>query len=67
MSWPVHNSLMGEPTESESKAELDRYIEALRNIREEISHVEEGKVDKNNNLLKNAPHSLEKLMSDSWD
>lgn len=58
---------MGEPTESESKAELDRYIEALRNIREEIRDVEDGKVDKNNNLLKNAPHSMEKLMSDSWD
>lgn len=66
MSWPVPSSLMGEPTESESKQELDRYIEAFRSIRDEIRDIEKGVADKTNNVLKNAPHSLQKLMSDDW-
>jgi glycine dehydrogenase len=56
MSWPVHNSLMIEPTESEDQLELDRFVDALLNIREEISEIESGIYDKNNNLLVNAPH-----------
>ena len=67
MSFPVAGSIMFEPTESEDKEELDRFIEAMISIRNEIREVEEGKVDKNNNVLKNAPHSLNMLLSETWD
>lgn len=67
MSWPVGGTLMIEPTESEDKAELDRFVEALISIREEIREVETGKVDKENNVLKHSPHTMEVIMSDKWD
>lgn len=57
MSFPVAGTLMVEPTESESKAELDRFCDALLMIREEIRDIENGKMDKENNPLKNAPHT----------
>lgn len=66
MSWPVINTLMIEPTESESKAELDRFCEAMIQIRKEITTVAEGKIDKENNPLKNAPHTADDLVSD-WN
>jgi len=66
MSWPVVGTLMCEPTESESKAELDRMIEALISIRQEIREVEEGKADKTDNLLKNAPHTMAEVSSADW-
>ncbi|GAP86718.1 putative glycine dehydrogenase [Rosellinia necatrix] len=59
MSWPVPNTLMIEPTESESKEELDRFIDALISIRGEIREIEEGKVPRNGNVLKNAPHPIQ--------
>lgn len=67
MSWPVAGTLMVEPTESESKAELDRFCEALITIREEIRAIEEGKVSKDDNTLKGAPHTIAAVASDSWD
>ncbi|KGK80925.1 glycine dehydrogenase [Thalassobacter stenotrophicus] len=66
MSWPVAGTLMVEPTESETKAELDRFITALRAIRDEIAQVEGGTMDADNNPLKNAPHTMEDLVRD-WD
>ncbi|MCB0389650.1 MAG: aminomethyl-transferring glycine dehydrogenase [Bdellovibrionales bacterium] len=66
MSWPVAGTLMIEPTESESKFEIDRFIEAMISIREEIKEVEEGTADPSNNVLKNAPHSLSHLTTDNW-
>ncbi|XP_057775837.1 glycine dehydrogenase (decarboxylating), mitochondrial [Salvia miltiorrhiza] len=66
MSWPVPGTLMIEPTESESKAELDRFCDALISIREEISMIEKGKADINNNVLKSAPHPPSLLMADVW-
>jgi glycine dehydrogenase len=66
MSFPVVGTLMVEPTESESKAELDRFIDAMISIRKEITEVETGKAPKDNNVLKNAPHTAEMLMADEW-
>ncbi|KAK1311843.1 hypothetical protein QJS10_CPA07g00316 [Acorus calamus] len=66
MSWPVPGTLMIEPTESESKAELDRFCDALISIREEIAEIENGKADIHNNVLKGAPHPLSMLMGDKW-
>jgi glycine dehydrogenase len=65
MSWPVHDTLMVEPTESESKRELDRFCDALIAIRKEIAEVEEGLMPKDDNLLVNAPHT-QKLLMDEW-
>ncbi|MEP0862785.1 MAG: aminomethyl-transferring glycine dehydrogenase [Ignavibacterium sp.] len=67
VSFPVPGTLMVEPTESESKAELDRFCEVMISIREEIKEIEEGKADPNNNVLKNAPHTLQMLISDKWN
>jgi glycine dehydrogenase len=67
MSFPVAGTLMIEPTESESKAELDRFIDALILIRKEIAEVESGNIDAENNPLKNAPHTLADMMDESWD
>lgn len=67
MSFPVVGTLMIEPTESESKAELDRFCEMMIAIREEIREVETGKVDKENNVLKRAPHTVRAVSSDVWD
>jgi glycine dehydrogenase len=66
MSWPVAGTLMVEPTESETKAELDRFITAMLAIRGEIDAVAEGRMDPVNNPLKNAPHTTEDLVAD-WD
>jgi len=67
VSFPVAGTLMVEPTESESKEELDRFCDALIAIREEMREVETGKADRDNNLLRNAPHTLEDLLADDWD
>jgi len=67
MSWPVHGTLMIEPTESESKYEVDRLIEALIMIRQEIKEVEDGIYSVAESVLRNAPHTKEMLMSDSWN
>ena len=66
LSFPVHGTLMVEPTESEPKEELDRFIEALKTIREEMIEVGEGKADKTDNVLKNAPHTHKVLTADEW-
>jgi len=67
MSWPVANTLMIEPTESESKEELDRFCDALISIRKEIAEVEEGTQPREGNVLKMAPHSMKDLIVGDWD
>src|SRR5213594_3271751 len=67
VSFPVAGTLMIEPTESESKEELDRFCDALIAIRAEIREIEEGKQPRGNNLLTNAPHTLEAVIADAWD
>lgn len=67
MSFPVVGTLMIEPTESESKAELDRFIEAMISIRQEIRDVETGAADKENNVLKHSPHPVDVLLREKWD
>ncbi len=67
VSFPVSNTMMIEPTESESKAEIDRFCAAMISIREEIRDIEEKRADKANNLLKNAPHTMEQVCSDHWN
>lgn len=66
MSWPVAGTMMVEPTESESKAELDRFCDALVRIRKEIKDIEDGKIDAKNNPLKNAPHTAEVVTGTEW-
>ena len=66
MSFPVPGTLMVEPTESESKAELDRFIDAMLSIRKEIAEIESGQADPQDNVLKNAPHCLDDLLADNW-
>jgi len=66
MSWPVAGTLMIEPTESESKAELDRFCDAMIAIRGEITDIEKGLLDKTDNPLKNAPHTAREVMADTW-
>jgi glycine dehydrogenase len=67
MSWPVANTLMIEPTESESKAELDRFCDAMISIRKEIQEVVDQKQPRGNNVLTNSPHPLDQLINDKWD
>ena len=67
MSWPVAGTLMIEPTESESLAELDRFCEAMIHIREEARAIERGELPRDNNPLKNAPHSQLTVCDDGWD
>jgi glycine dehydrogenase len=67
VSFPVAGTLMIEPTESESKVELDRFAEALISIKKEIDEIANGDADEKNNVLKNAPHTQEIVISDSWD
>jgi len=67
LSWPVAGTLMVEPTESEPRAELDRFCEAMIAIHAEIVEVESGRVDAKNNLLKNAPHTADQIASEVWD
>ena len=66
MSWPVAGTLMIEPTESENKKELDRFCDAMLHIRKEIRAIEQEEIDKENNPLKNSPHTVEDLVGD-WD
>ena len=67
MSWPVPGALMIEPTESESKAELDRFCDTMIAIHSEIKAIESGRMDKSNNPLKNAPHTAQAVIADQWD
>ncbi len=66
MSFPVPGTIMIEPTESESKAELDRFCDALISIRKEIEEIEKGIADRKDNVLKNAPHTLAEITKDEW-
>jgi glycine dehydrogenase len=66
VSFPVHGTLMIEPTESESKHELDRFAATLKNIYAEIIEIAEGKADKKDNVLKNAPHTADAVISNQW-
>ncbi|MDD4657348.1 MAG: glycine dehydrogenase (aminomethyl-transferring), partial [Bacteroidales bacterium] len=67
LSFPVADTLMVEPTESESLAELDRFIEAMIAIKKECDQIKDGKVDKAHNLIKNAPHTVDELSADEWN
>jgi glycine dehydrogenase len=67
ISFPVGGTMMIEPTESESREELDRFCEALIAIHSEIKAIENGRVDKQNNVVKNAPHTAEAVVSEKWD
>ncbi|MFN8575437.1 MAG: aminomethyl-transferring glycine dehydrogenase [Candidatus Sericytochromatia bacterium] len=67
MSWPVAGTIMIEPTESESKDELDRFCDAMISIYHEIKEIEESKFDTENNVLKNAPHTSFMICNDNWD
>jgi glycine dehydrogenase len=67
LSFPVAGTIMIEPTESEDKAELDRFCEAMLQIRKEIAAIEAGSIDKQNNPLKNAPHTQHVVMAETWD
>ncbi|MFI5150357.1 MAG: aminomethyl-transferring glycine dehydrogenase [Bacteroidia bacterium] len=66
VAFPVHDTLMIEPTESESKAELDRFCEAMISIRQEIRDIENGLADANDHVIKNAPHTCKVLVADTW-
>jgi len=66
VSFPVAGTLMIEPTESESTEELDRFCDAMIAIREEIREIEEGHASREQNLLTNAPHTLEQVIADAW-
>ena len=67
MSWPVPDTFMIEPTESESKEEIDRFVDAMIAIRSEIAEIESGEADRENNLLCNAPHSIHLLTESDWN
>jgi glycine dehydrogenase len=67
LSFPVAGTIMIEPTESEDRAELDRFCDALLAIREEIRGIEEGRADRTSNLLKHAPHTQQVMLRDAWD
>ena len=67
VSWPVPGTMMIEPTESESRAELERFCDALISIREEITEIEAGIADQVDNVLKNAPHTVEMVTQSEWD
>jgi len=66
ISWPVAGTMMVEPTESESKDELDRFCEAMISIHAEMQAIASGQADKRNNLLKNAPHTMQQVSADQW-
>ena len=67
VSFPVPGTIMIEPTESESLAELDRFSEAMISIRNEIAEIESGLADAENNVIVNAPHTATSVISDSWN
>ena len=66
VSFPVHDTMMIEPTESESKAELDRFADALISIKKEIQEIVDGNADRTDNVLKNAPHTAQAIAADDW-
>jgi len=66
VAFPVHGTLMVEPTESEPLSELDRFCDAMISIRQEIKDIEEGRADRDNNVIKNAPHTVNVVCSDDW-
>jgi glycine dehydrogenase len=66
VSFPVHDTMMIEPTESESKAELDRFADALISIKNEIQEIIDGNADRADNVLKNAPHTAQAIAADEW-
>ncbi|MDO5759578.1 MAG: aminomethyl-transferring glycine dehydrogenase [Bacteroidota bacterium] len=67
VAFPVHGTLMIEPTESEPLSEIDRLCDALIQIRKEVKEIEEGRADKKNNLIMNAPHTMQVICADDWD
>jgi glycine dehydrogenase len=67
VAFPVHGTLMVEPTESEPLSELDRFVDAMIAIREEIQEIIDGKASKDDNVLKNAPHTQEMVTADDWN
>lgn len=67
VSWPVPGTFMVEPTESESKEELDRFCDAMIAIRAEIDAIADGRADRTDNVLRNAPHTAEEVVADQWD
>ena len=67
LSFPVHGTLMIEPTESESLAELDKFADAMLKIYGEIKEIEDGKADKTNNVLMNAPHPEYEIVGEDWN
>src|SRR5207237_82086 len=67
VSWPVAGTMMIEPTESEPKHELDRFCDAMISIHKEIGAIAKGEMDRENNMLKNAPHTARQIASDKWD
>ena len=67
MSWPVPGTIMIEPTESESKAELDRFIEAMKQIRSEIQEIESETADTEDNVLRNSPHTMDMIVTQVWN
>lgn len=67
VAFPVHGTLMIEPTESEPLSEMDRLCDALIQIRQEIKDIEDGKADKQNNIIMNAPHTMQVVCADTWD
>jgi glycine dehydrogenase len=67
VSWPVAGTMMIEPTESEPKHELDRFCDAMISIHAEMDRIAKGKMDRENNMLKNAPHTARQIASDKWD
>jgi len=67
LSFPVHGTLMIEPTESESLAELDNFVDVMLNIWKEIQEVKNGEADKDDNVLINAPHPEYEIVSDRWE
>ncbi len=67
LSFPVHGTLMIEPTESESLKELDKFVDALKSIWDEIQEIKEGKADKEDNVLRNAPHTVKVLTANDWN
>jgi len=67
LSFPVHGTLMVEPTESESLRELDRFVSAMKSIWEEIQEIKEGKSDREDNVLRNSPHTAIVATADQWN
>ena len=67
VAFPVHGTLMVEPTESEPLSELDRFCDAMIAIRQEIADIESGKADRVNNVIKKAPHTMSVVCADTWD